>query len=126
MVAEAFKTAGVNKVDALLRFHKCVERLIRGKPFSESTIDEYKDRKSVRNLHLFDMSQWLPLAIKFYLRLRADVFVIQHDGGLSSPQIEKKTFMNKKDWFVRINTAPGGSHQVTRTADEWERRHVGS
>ncbi|KAG5819094.1 hypothetical protein H9Q74_001209 [Fusarium xylarioides] len=60
------------------------------------------------------MSQWLPLAIKFYLRLRADVFVIQHDGGLSSPQLEKKTFMNKKDWFVRINMSVDKPRLVDR------------
>ncbi|PNP61311.1 hypothetical protein FNYG_13997 [Fusarium nygamai] len=48
MVDEVFKTAGVNKVDALLCFNKFVERPIQGKPFSASTIGEYKDWKSVR------------------------------------------------------------------------------
>ncbi|KAG5789484.1 hypothetical protein H9Q69_011448 [Fusarium xylarioides] len=48
MVDEVFKTAGVDKVDAQVCFQKCVTRLIHGKPFSASTVGDFKGRKSAR------------------------------------------------------------------------------
>ncbi|QGI90787.1 hypothetical protein CEK26_003856 [Fusarium fujikuroi] len=155
MVDEVFKMAGFNKVDAITCFDKCVERLARGKPFSASTIGDYKGWKAVRKyvdlavkLHRetleavcipapqlismivllnirqvrigtdrflsqnplffrlfgrYNISQWLPLAIKFYRRLRNDIFIIENDGSLGEPQIRKKTISKNEVWIVSAN-----------------------
>ncbi|KAF5709679.1 hypothetical protein FGLOB1_5841 [Fusarium globosum] len=142
IVDEAFKTASVNEVDALPYSNKCVERLIRGKLFSASTIGDYKGWKSVRKyvdldvkLHhetldtvcipapqlvsminpLFfrlsgrhDISQWLPMAIKVYRRLRGDAFIIENDGSLGEPQIRKKTINKNEVWIMNEDVAMSG------------------
>ncbi|VTT79805.1 unnamed protein product [Fusarium fujikuroi] len=41
--------------------------------------------------------------MNFYPRLRVNVFVIQHDGSLGEPQIQKKTFNDKEVWVVSVN-----------------------
>lgn len=96
IVDEAFKTAGVNEVDELLYWlNKCVERLIRGKPFCVSTIGEYKGRKSVR--------KYVGLAVKLHVDIPAPQ-LISRIVLLTTSQVRMATdrFLSQNPLFFRF------------------------